>query len=147
MDLACDAVIGEHDFASFCRRQGEASLVRRVMEAGWTDGGDGTLVFEITANAFCQQMVRSIVGTLVEIGSGRRRAGEMLSIVNARDRAAAGGLAPPEGLVLWSVAYPPDDVASLVAPSGPVECVRGSWPDRVSANRCENRPPRPRSHP
>ena len=109
MDLACDAVVGEHDFASFCRRQGDATLVRRVTAAGWTEPGDGTLVFEITANAFCQQMVRSIVGTLVEVGSGRRRAGEMLSIVNAHDRAAAGGLAPPEGLVLWTVTYPPDE--------------------------------------
>jgi tRNA pseudouridine38-40 synthase len=123
MELACDAVIGEHDFASFCRRQGDASLVRMVTEAGWTETGDGTLVFEISANAFCQQMVRSIVGTLVEIGSGRRRAGDMLSIVNTRDRAAAGGLAPPDGLVLWSVAYPPDSVESLGVPGvpGPVE--------------------------
>jgi len=112
MDLACDALVGEHDFASFCRRQGDASLVRRVTAAGWSDDGDGTLVFEVTANAFCQQMVRALVGTLVDIGSGRRRAGEMLAIIRAGDRAAAGPLAPPDGLALWAVSYPPDQVAT-----------------------------------
>ena len=106
MDLACDALVGEHDFASFCRRQGDATLVRRVLAAGWDDPGDGTLVFEITANAFCQQMVRALVGTLVEIGSGRRKAGGMLAILHACDRAAAGAVAPPDGLILWKVTYP-----------------------------------------
>ena len=108
MDLASDALIGEHDFATFCRRQGDATLVRRVLAASWTEPDDGTLVFEITANAFCQQMVRSLVGTLVEMGNGRRRAGEMLAIIHARDRAVAGTVAPPEGLVLWAVDYPPE---------------------------------------
>jgi len=106
MDLACDALVGEHDFASFCRRQGDATLVRRVARAGWDDPEDGTLVFEITANAFCQQMVRALVGTLVDVGAGRRKAGEMLTILRARDRAAAGAVAPPDGLVLWAVTYP-----------------------------------------
>jgi len=108
MDLASDALIGEHDFATFCRRQGDATLVRRVLGAAWSEPDDGTFVFEITANAFCQQMVRSLVGTLVEMGNGRRRAGEMLAIIHARDRAVAGTVAPPEGLVLWAVDYPPE---------------------------------------
>jgi tRNA pseudouridine38-40 synthase len=112
MDLAADALIGEHDFASFCRRQGDTTLVRRVIAAGWSEPADGTLVFEITANAFCQQMVRSLVGTLVEIGGGRGRAGEMLGMLKARDRAVAGTVAPPDGLVLWAVAYPPEPQAA-----------------------------------
>lgn len=111
MVLACDALIGEHDFASFCRRPKradgqEASLVRRVVEASWHDDGDGLLRFEIEASAFCHQMVRSIVGTLVDVGRGRTRAGEVLGIVHARDRAAAGEPAPPHGLTLWLVRYP-----------------------------------------
>ena len=63
-------------------------------------------MFEITANAFCQQMVRALVGTLVDVGAGRRKAGEMLTILRARDRAVAGAVAPPDGLVLWAVTYP-----------------------------------------
>jgi len=107
MSLACDAIIGTHDFGSFCRKQGDATLVRRVMDAGWSSPAPGLLRFEITANAFCQQMVRSLVGTLVDIGGGKRRAGEMLSIIHAKDRAVVvGALAPPDGLILWEVRYP-----------------------------------------
>jgi tRNA pseudouridine38-40 synthase len=109
MTLACDPLIGRHDFSSFCRRPKgsgtEVSLERRVLDAAWTDLGDGLLRFEITATAFCHQMVRSIVGTLVEVGRGRRRAGEMMGILRARDRAAVTTIAPPHGLCLWSVAY------------------------------------------
>jgi len=110
--LGCDALYGSHDFASFCRRPKPAdpsaptaSLVRRVTDATWHDLGDGILRFEIEASSFCHQMVRSVVGTLVEMGRGRRRPGEMAGIIRAGDRSAAGGLAPPQGLCLWSVGY------------------------------------------
>lgn len=111
MVLGCDALIGEHDFAAFCRRPKrrdgtEASLVRRVTEAVWHDDGGGRLRFEIEASSFCHQMVRAVVGTLVDVGRGKRRAGEVLAIIRARDRAAAGDLAPAHGLVLWTVRYP-----------------------------------------
>lgn len=106
MELACDALLGEHDFTSFCRRREGASLVRRVTAAGWCEPEPGVLRFEISANAFCHQMVRSIVGTLVDVGAGKRLAGDMLAIVRAADRAVAGALAPPDGLVLWRVDYP-----------------------------------------
>jgi tRNA pseudouridine38-40 synthase len=109
--LACDPIVGEHDFAAFCRRPklrdgSEASLVRNVRRAGWTEVGDGVLRFEIEANAFCHQMIRSVVGTLVEVGAGRRHAGELLGVLAGRDRAAASRLAPPQGLCLWAVSYP-----------------------------------------
>jgi tRNA pseudouridine38-40 synthase len=111
MWLACDPLIGEHDFSSFCRAGVRADgtpapLVRRVHDARWVDPGDGTLQFRIRASSFCQQMVRALVGTLVEVGRGRRRAGEMTGIIAARDRNAAGQLAPPTGLCLWTVDYP-----------------------------------------
>ena len=82
-----------------------ASLTRRVIAARWDDLGDDVLRFEIEANAFCHQMVRSVVGTLVEVGFGRRTAGEVSAILGARDRQAAGQLAPPRGLCLWAVRY------------------------------------------
>ena len=111
MVLACDALIGEHDFSSFCRRpkrrDGEqASLVRRVTEASWHDDGDGRLRFEIEASSFCHQMVRSIVGTMVEVGRAKRRPGDLLGVIRALDRNAAGEPAPPHGLTLWTVRYP-----------------------------------------
>jgi tRNA pseudouridine38-40 synthase len=127
--LACDPLIGEHDFASFCRRPrgprpaagagrapadraggrsgggGPAPRVRRVLSAGWHDLGPGLLRFDNEASAFCHQMVRSIVGTLVDVGRGRKRAGDMRAILAAEDRNAAGMLAPPRGLCLWEVRY------------------------------------------
>ncbi len=107
MRLACDPLIGEHDFSSFCRRpKGDAApLVRRVLDARWHDQGDGLLRFDIEATAFCHQMVRSIVGTMVDVGRGRRRAGEVKGILAARDRSAAGEPAPPHGLCLEQVVY------------------------------------------
>jgi tRNA pseudouridine38-40 synthase len=114
MQLACDPLIGEHDFSSFCRApkvrddQPTPSLRRRVMLAEWnevsTDHGP-ILRFEIRANAFCHQMVRSIVGTMVDIGHGKLHAGDLRSIMVAHDRSAAGQVAPPHGLSLWEVGY------------------------------------------
>lgn len=111
MTLACDPFIGEHDFASFCRAASRADgsaapLVRRVLDARWVVLDDDVLQFRISASSFCHQMVRAVVGTLVEVGRGRRRAGEIMGILAARDRQAAGQLAPPCGLSLWEVGYP-----------------------------------------
>jgi tRNA pseudouridine38-40 synthase len=105
MRLACDPLYGEQDFASFCRRPPRGSLVRLVRDAHWTPVDDDGLRFEIEATSFCQQMVRAVVGTLVDIGLGRRRAGDMAGIIRARNRAAAAQPAPARGLCLWAVTY------------------------------------------
>jgi len=109
--LACDPFIGSHDFSAFCRApkvapgRPPASLVRRVIDARWDELDDGVIRFQIEASAFCHQMVRSIVGTLVEAGSGRRVVGELASVLRSHDRQQAGQLAPPHGLCLWEVKY------------------------------------------
>ena len=101
-----DVFLGEHDFAAFCRKGPEGSTTnRRVLESRWIDEGDGILRYEIQGTAFCWQMVRSIVGTLVDVGSGKRRPGDLLSILRSLDRQQAGQLAPPHGLCLWEVGY------------------------------------------
>ena len=111
MNRGAAAVIGEHDFASFCRRPrrpadaGEPSMVRRVEHARWRVVDGALLEFAITATAFCHQMVRSIVGTLVNVGLGRRPVESVADALAARDRDAAGRVAPPTGLVLWEVDY------------------------------------------
>jgi tRNA pseudouridine38-40 synthase len=123
MRAACDPLIGQHDFASFCRRppprtgpdgeEVEPSLVRRVLSARWSELDDPHhLRFEIRATAFCHQMVRSIVGTLVDVGIGRISPGDVRGILVARDRDTAGPVAPPYGLVLWEVGYAPGGVGS-----------------------------------
>jgi len=114
--LAADPLVGEHDFASFCRKPKlpanapPASLVRRVLSTRWSEVSDDTfgvplLRFEIRANAFCHQMVRAITGTLVDVGLGRIDAGDITAVLAARDRRAAGQVAPPHGLTLWAVGY------------------------------------------
>ena len=63
------------------------------------------LAFEIEANAFCHQMVRSLVGTLVDVGRGRKRPSDMLWILRSADRQLAAQPAPPRGLTLMEVGY------------------------------------------
>ncbi len=105
--LGADPFVGEHDFSSFCRKGPAGSMtMRRITHSSWHDLGDGILRYDIRANAFCWQMVRSVVGTLVEVGAGKKRPGDILTIMRAHDRAAAGAVAPAHGLVLWEVGYP-----------------------------------------
>lgn len=105
MNEAATHLLGEHDFASFCRQPASGTTTRNLMSANWTEQ---TPLVELTirANAFCHQMVRSIVGLMVDIGRGRRGAAEMAAIMAAVNRRAAGPLAPPQGLILWEVGYP-----------------------------------------
>ena len=120
MNDAAEALIGQHDFSSFCRRpkvrdgDPDKSLVRILQVARWQrvpthtggDHGDSPLLrFDIAATSFCHQMVRSIVGTLVEVGRGRRSAESVEHTLDSMHRSSAGPVAPPTGLVLWHVSY------------------------------------------
>lgn len=108
MQLACDPLLGTHDFSSFCRKPigAKGSNIRVVTDTRWIDLGEGLLRFDIEASSFCQQMVRSIVGTMVDVGLGRKRAGDISWILRSNDRALASSPAPPHGLCLWEVVYP-----------------------------------------
>lgn len=104
LNAAALHLVGEHDFASFCRRGPEGTTtIRRVINAEWRRGEE--LQFEITANAFCWQMVRSITGTLVDVGLGKFRPNAIPQMLDARSREKAGQIAPPHGLMLWGVDY------------------------------------------
>ena len=76
-----------------------------MLAARW-ESRDGGLVFRITANRFLHQMVRFLVGTMLDIGSGRRPVDDMLRLLESTDNADASPPAPPHGLVLECVAYP-----------------------------------------
>jgi tRNA pseudouridine38-40 synthase len=104
MRSAAKAFIGEHDFSSFCRR-GEGSLVRRVRSITVSTPAPDRMVIRVVADSFCHQMVRSAVGLLLDVGRGKRVASDARKALLARDRAAAGPVAPAKGLILRSVVY------------------------------------------
>lgn len=110
MRTATDPLLGERDFSAFCRRPpGKAGeLRRRLSEITWVTGEPGVLRMSITANAFCHQMVRSVVGTLVDVGRGRLKAADVTSILASGDRSKASQLAPARGLCLEQVYYDRD---------------------------------------
>ena len=115
MQLASDAIMGERDFSAFCRKPDAdderaegatpASMKRYVMQASWRRDGD-LVTFEVRANAFCHQMVRSLVGTFVDIGLGKRPPSDMMALIRSGRRQDASQIAPPHGLCLWEVGYP-----------------------------------------
>ena len=111
MARAAQALVGEHDFKSFCKASSAEGkpTCRNVMAVGFERGrelGEDVLAFTITGNAFLHSMVRTIVGTLVEVGAHRRDEGWVADALAACDRAAAGPTAPACGLVFADVAYP-----------------------------------------
>jgi len=97
-------LVGPHDYASLCRSGEGKTTEREIYAAEWSRQRD-ELVLEITARAFCHQMVRSIVALMMDIGRGRLDADTVPGIIEARDRNAAKGTAPAHGLVLWEVGY------------------------------------------
>jgi tRNA pseudouridine38-40 synthase len=105
MRFAAAALAGEHDFSAFRASDCDAeSAVRRVIHSGFTEA-EGLCVYRIEATAFLKHMVRAIVGTLVEVGTGQREVGDMARVLASRDRSRAGQTAPPHGLVLMAVRY------------------------------------------
>ena len=102
---AAAQLVGEHDFASFCAAESREGGTRvRVESSGWEM--DGPLwIYRIRAERFLHHMVRTIVGTLIEVGTGRRQPESIAAVIAARDRRAAGPNAPASGLFLERVEY------------------------------------------
>lgn len=111
MRAASRTLVGEHDFRSFCvtasatgrRTQRRLEQVEIVPEVQM---GEHSVVVRIVGNAFLHSMIRIVVGSLVEVGRGRRPEAWIADVLAARERSAAGPTAPAEGLVLWHVDYP-----------------------------------------
>ncbi|MDR0987578.1 MAG: tRNA pseudouridine(38-40) synthase TruA [Ruminococcus sp.] len=99
------AIVGKHDFRSFCGQNGyRENTVREIFAADIKRAGD-VLIITISGDGFLYNMIRIIVGTLLEINEGKRTPGAMADILNALDRRKAGRTAPPEGLYLNKVYY------------------------------------------
>jgi tRNA pseudouridine38-40 synthase len=105
MRAAGRLLVGEHDFTSFCRHPGAGKPTVRRLERVTVVRESDLVVLGFPANAFLHQMVRSLVGTLVGVGGGRLEPEAVADILAARDRAAAGQLAPACGLTLERVIY------------------------------------------
>jgi len=96
--------LGEHDFTSFSKNGDSESHITRIVRCEWHRGGD-SIVFEVEGVRFLQNMVRIMVGTLVEVGRGRFSPDEVGEMLSLRDRRRAGPTAPPQGLFLVEVKY------------------------------------------
>ncbi|WP_026511473.1 tRNA pseudouridine(38-40) synthase TruA [Butyrivibrio sp. LC3010] len=100
MHEAAQFLVGEHDFSSFCSAGSQAlSHVRKIISCDVSRHGD-EVVIRIIGNGFLYNMVRIIAGTLMDIGRGKGVPSDIKDIIDARDRAAAGPTAPPQGLFL-----------------------------------------------
>jgi tRNA pseudouridine38-40 synthase len=107
MGAAARAVVGRHDFAAFALAGGAATTsVRRIYAASWEEAGD-ELALRVAGEGFLRGMVRSLVGTLLEVGTGRRTVAEFAALLAGAPRAAAGPTAPAHGLCLERVDYAP----------------------------------------
>ena len=105
MQEAANYLVGTHDFSSLCtHRPGEENRVRTIEEASVRREGD-IITIRLVGSGFLYNMVRIIAGTLIRIGSGAQEPGEMADIIAAKDRAAAGDTARPEGLTLIGIEY------------------------------------------
>jgi tRNA pseudouridine38-40 synthase len=104
MREAARTLLGEHDFASFCRRPPSGGTIRRLERLSIARDGD-RLEITARANAFLHQMVRALVGTLVAVGDGRLEPTEVARILAARDRGRTPQMAPAHGLTLERVIY------------------------------------------
>jgi tRNA pseudouridine38-40 synthase len=109
MDQAGIALLGEHDFAAYCRRREGATTVRRLMELRCRREESGAIAVSVIADAFCHSMVRSLVGALLAVGEGRRPVEWPGVVLSGEVRDSAVNVVAPHGLTLEEVRYPPDD--------------------------------------
>ena len=129
LDAALRRVYGLRDFAAYCKPRDGATTIRDLQLLTVTAGGDratdgaGLLLIDVTADAFCHSMVRSLVGALLAVGEGRTAVERPAELLAAGRRTAEIAVAPAHGLTLMGVDYPPD--ADLVARAAQTRALRG----------------------
>ena len=105
MQQCAQHIIGEHGFRSFCKVETDVHQHRCTVRSAEWKKKDGLFVFEITANRFLHGMVRTLVGTMVNVGRGHTKLEDFVSILEAKDRSVAGMAAPAKGLFLEEILY------------------------------------------
>jgi len=107
MNAAASLLVGEHDFAAFCRKREGATTIRTLLDLAWAREG-GLLVAGVRADAFCHHMVRALVGCLLAVGEGRREPEWARAVLTAGARDPSVTVVHAHGLTLEEVRYPPD---------------------------------------
>ncbi len=102
-------LLGLHDFAAFCKRRDGATTIRTLETVNAVRLADGTIEVTVRADAFCHSMVRSLMGALTAVASGRRDIQWLRGLLTLGERAGEIGVMPPHGLTLEEVGYPADD--------------------------------------
>ncbi len=105
---ASEGLVGFHDFAAYCKRREGATTRRTLLRLDWERTHDGVLEATVQADAFCHSMVRSLMGALISVGEGRREVDWPTSRLSLTARESGIVVAPPHGLTLEQVEYPPD---------------------------------------
>jgi tRNA pseudouridine38-40 synthase len=108
MNEAAALLVGEHDFASFCRRREGATTIRALLDLSWSRV-HGVAEAIVRADAFCHNMVRSLVGCMIAVGEGRHDPAWAAEVLARRERDSAVTVVQAHGLTLEEVGYPPDD--------------------------------------
>lgn len=109
MNAAASHLLGEHDFAAFCRKRAGATTIRTLLQLSVARSANGVVETTVRADAFCHSMVRALMGVLVAVGEGRREPGWTAGVLAAATRDSGVKVMPARGLVLEQVVYPPDD--------------------------------------
>ncbi|MBV7363480.1 tRNA pseudouridine(38-40) synthase TruA [Actinomycetaceae bacterium TAE3-ERU4] len=106
MNSAAKALLGEHDFLSYCRPREGATTIRTLRRFEFSRNSDGVVVAHVSADAFCHSMVRSLVGAAILVGSGQREEKYLADLLHSPSRQICAPIAPPQGLSLNEVEYP-----------------------------------------
>ena len=109
MNEAAVSLVGEHDFAAFCKYREGGSSIREIQYLRWERDDTGIAVMSVQSDAFCHSMVRSIVGVMLPVGDGRQPIGWPADVLRAGVRDSTVMVMPPYPLVLEQVGYPTDD--------------------------------------
>jgi tRNA pseudouridine38-40 synthase len=139
MNAASQLLLGEHDFAAYCKKREGATTIRRLLALTWQRtepaGGRSEVGATVEADAFCHSMVRALVAAMFMVGDGRRPAEFPAEVLSSRIRHPGVNVAPPHGLTLEEVRYP-QDTAAMIARAAQARTKRSLPcldPDRLPA--------------
>ncbi len=115
MNEAARLLLGEHDFAAYCKKREGATTIRTLLDLSWERTAEGIAVATVRADAFCHNMVRALVGAMILVGDGHRPAGFPGEVLAGKVRHSAVNVVRPHGLTLEEVGYPADDALAARA--------------------------------